>query len=152
MRSGGCDDDLIGLPRRRCRIAAPAAMQFALRGFVRADATASRIGDTDGAFPPLGPRACHGRTKPFSARGWNARFLDPDVLDGAAEQGRVVFTRDSDFLAEGIRRQRAGLPFATIGYAHQQYVSIGRCVDDLSMVAVASAPDEAIGQIDYLPL
>lgn len=81
-----------------------------------------------------------------------ARFLDPDVLDRVAELGRIVFTRDSDFLAEGVRRQRAGLPFATIVYAHQQHVSIGRCVEDLSMIALASTPDEATGQIVYLPL
>ena len=81
-----------------------------------------------------------------------ARFLDPELLDRAAERGRIVFTRDSDFLAEGVRRQRAGLPFATIVYAHQQDVSIGRCVDDLELLALTSTPDEAIGQIVYLPL
>ena len=58
-----------------------------------------------------------------------ARFLDPELLDRAAEHGRIVFTRDTDFLAEGVRRQRAGFSFATIVYAHQQDVSIGRCVD-----------------------
>ena len=80
-----------------------------------------------------------------------ARFLDPDLLDRAA-LGRIVFTRDSDFLAEGVRRHRSGIPFATIVYAHQQYVSIGRCVEDLEIVARASTPDEATGQIIYLPL
>lgn len=81
-----------------------------------------------------------------------ARLLDPALLDRAAELGRIVFTRDSDFLAESVRRQRAGLPFATIVYAHQQHVSIGHCVDDLSIIALASTPDEATGQIVYLPL
>lgn len=81
-----------------------------------------------------------------------AQLLDPALLDRVAEVGRVVFTRDSDFLAEGVRRQRAGLPFATIVYAHQQHVSIGRCVSDLEMIASASTPDEAIGQIIFLPL
>ena len=81
-----------------------------------------------------------------------ARFLEPDVLDRVAELGRIVFTRDSDFLAEGVRRQRAGLPFATIVYAHQQHVSIGRCVDDLAIIALAGTSDEAAGQIVYLPL
>ena len=44
------------------------------------------------------------------------------------------------------------LPFATIVYAHQQHVSIGRCVGDLEIIALASAPDEATGQIVHLPL
>lgn len=81
-----------------------------------------------------------------------ARFPDPDLLDRVAELGRIVFTRDSDFLAEGVRRQRAGLPFATIVYAHQQHVSIGRCVGDLEIIALASTPDEATGQIVFLAL
>ena len=80
------------------------------------------------------------------------RLLDPALLNRAAELGRIVFTRDSDFLAEGVHRQRAGLPFATIVYAHQQSVSIGRCVSDLEIIATASTPDEATGQIVYLPL
>ena len=82
----------------------------------------------------------------------NARLPDPALLDRAAELGRIVFTRDSDFLAEGVRRQRAGHPFATIVYAHQQYVSVGRCVSDLEMIASTSTPDEANGQIVHLPL
>lgn len=80
------------------------------------------------------------------------RLPDPALLDRAAELGRVVFTRDSDFLGECVRRQRARILFATIVYAHQQHVSIGQCVDDLSIVAVASTSDEATGQIVYLPL
>lgn len=59
-----------------------------------------------------------------------ARMLDPALLDRVTELGRIVFSRDTDFLAEGVRRQRAGLSFATVVYPHQQYVSIGRCVSD----------------------
>jgi predicted nuclease of predicted toxin-antitoxin system len=81
-----------------------------------------------------------------------ARLPDPALLDRVAELGRIVFTRDTDFLAEGVRRQRAGLPFATVIYAHQQYVSIGRCVSDLELIATASTSSEALGQIVYLPL
>lgn len=81
-----------------------------------------------------------------------ARWLDPALLDRAAVLGRIVFTRDSDFLAEAVRRQRAGLPFATIVYAHQQHVSIGRCVSDLELVARGSTAEEAMGQIIFLPL
>lgn len=68
-----------------------------------------------------------------------ARLLDPALLDRAAALGRLVFTSDSDFLAEGV-------------YAHQQDVSIGRCVSDPEMIALATNPEEATGQIIYLPL
>lgn len=81
-----------------------------------------------------------------------SRLPDPELLDRAAELQRIVFTRDSDFLAEGVRRQRAALPFATIVYAHQQQVSIGRCVENLELIARASTPEEATGQIVFLPL
>lgn len=81
-----------------------------------------------------------------------ARFPDPDRSIEPRALADCQFTRHSDFLAEGVRRQRAGLSFATIVYAHQQHVSIGRCVENLSLISLASTPDEATGQIVYLPL
>jgi predicted nuclease of predicted toxin-antitoxin system len=80
------------------------------------------------------------------------RLPDDALLDRATELGRIVFTRDSDFLAEGARRLRAGAAFSTIVYAHQQDVSVGRCVGDLEIIAQSSTADEARGQIIYLPL
>lgn len=81
-----------------------------------------------------------------------ARLDDPDLLDRASALGRIIFTRDRDFLAEAVRRQRGGLRFGTVVYAHQQYVSIGHCIDELELIASASAPDEALSQIIFLPL
>lgn len=81
-----------------------------------------------------------------------AQLTDPALLDRAQRLGRVVFTRDADFLIEAVRRQRAGLVFATVIYAHQLDVSIGQCVMDLETVARASSVEESMGQIVYLPL
>jgi predicted nuclease of predicted toxin-antitoxin system len=81
-----------------------------------------------------------------------ATLDDPGLLDRASELGRVVFTRDRDFLAEAVRRQRNDLPFATVVYAHQQQVSIGRCIEDLVLVATASDSEDAVRQIVFLPL
>lgn len=53
---------------------------------------------------------------------------DPALLDRALRLGRVLFTRDEDFLAEGARRQRERIPFAGIVYAHQMRATIGQCV------------------------
>ena len=80
------------------------------------------------------------------------RLSDPELLDRAAALGRLVFTRDRDFLAEAVRRQRAGLPFATVVYAHQLRVAIGQCVEELEIIAKTVAPDEIVGQIIFLPL
>ena len=81
-----------------------------------------------------------------------ARLSDPALLDRATVLGRMVFTRDADFLAEAVRRQRAGLAFVTVVYAHQLDVSIGQCVTDLEIIAGASTAEEGMGQIVYLPL
>jgi len=81
-----------------------------------------------------------------------SRSEDPELLDRAGALERIVFTRDSDFLAEAVRRQRTGLAFATVVYAHQQHVSIGQRVLDIELVARASRSEEASGQIVYLPL
>src|SRR5262245_3891077 len=64
-----------------------------------------------------------------------AEFPDPELLDRATALGRVLFTRDDDLLVEAAIRQRDGLPFAGVVYAHQLHVSIGQCVSDLEVIA-----------------
>ena len=56
---------------------------------------------------------------------------DARLLDRAGELGRVVFSRDDDFLKEGARRQRAEESFSGIIYGHQLRVTIGQCIEDL---------------------
>ena len=43
-----------------------------------------------------------------------ARLADKELPDRAEITGRLLFTMDSDFLAEAVWRQRAGLSFATV--------------------------------------
>jgi hypothetical protein len=73
-------------------------------------------------------------------------------LDRASELGRVLFTRDDDLLAEAARRQREGIPFHGIIDAHQLRVSIGRCVQDLEIIAKAGEPTELLNGVMFLPL
>jgi len=77
---------------------------------------------------------------------------DAGVLDRAGELGRVLFTRDDDLLAEATKRQREGIPFHGIVYAHQLRVSIGRCVEDLELIAKVGAPADLMDQVMFLPL
>ena len=77
---------------------------------------------------------------------------DAEVLDRAAELGRVVFTQDADFLREAVGRQRRGEFFAGVIYAHQQRVSTGQCVKDLELIAMATDADEYANRVEYLPL
>lgn len=77
---------------------------------------------------------------------------DPELLDRAAELGRLIVTRDADFLVEAARRQRAGESFVGVVYAHQLRVSIGRCVDDLELIAQACDLDDFADRVQHLPL
>ncbi len=76
---------------------------------------------------------------------------DVDLLNRASELGWVLFTRDDDLLAEATKRQRAGIPFCGIVYAHQLRVSIGRCVEDLELIAKAGEPGNLMNQVIFLP-
>jgi hypothetical protein len=80
------------------------------------------------------------------------RLPDPALLDRATALGYVLFTRDKDFLVEAARRQQAGEAFAGIVYAHQQRVSVGRCIDDLELVAKVYDPPDMLNRVEHLPL
>jgi hypothetical protein len=80
------------------------------------------------------------------------RFADADLLDRAAAPGHVLFTSDVDLLTEATQRQRTGRPFAGLVYAHQLHVTIGQCVRDLELIAIAGEPGQLGGCVEFLPL
>jgi hypothetical protein len=77
---------------------------------------------------------------------------DPELLDRAGELARVLFTRDDDFIVEAVRRQREGIDFHGVIYAHQLRVSIGTCVQDLEIIAKAGEPEDLMNEVKFLPL
>lgn len=77
---------------------------------------------------------------------------DPALLDRASQLGRVLFTMDRDLLMEASKRQRAGASFSGVVFAHQLAVSIGRCVEDLELLARATTSEELRGLVQHLPL
>ncbi|CAN5610203.1 DUF5615 family PIN-like protein [soil metagenome] len=77
---------------------------------------------------------------------------DPDLLDHAAELRRVLFTQDDDLLVEATRRQHSSLSFHGVIYAHQLRASIGRCVEDLELIATVGSDEDVINQVIFLPL
>lgn len=79
-------------------------------------------------------------------------WSDPDLLDRATELQRVLFTQDDDLLAEAAERQRKGIAFYGVIYAHQRRISIGGCVQDLELVAKTCDAVDVIGDVLYLPL
>ncbi len=81
-----------------------------------------------------------------------ARLPDDALLDRARALGRVLFSRDEDLLREAQARQTSGRSFAGIIYAHQLRVTIGRCVQDLEMMAKVCEPEDFRDRVEYLPL
>jgi len=77
---------------------------------------------------------------------------DEAVLDHAESLGRVVFTRDDDFLRIAAERQRDGCYFRGIIYAHQLRTSHRQCIDDLELIALAGSPEEFENRVYHLPL
>ena len=80
------------------------------------------------------------------------RLTDSALLDRAAALGRVLFSQDTDLLAEATARQRNGVPFSGVIYAHQSRLGIGQCVQELELLAKASEPSELADRVQYLPL
>jgi len=77
---------------------------------------------------------------------------DSLLLDRATELNRVVYSQDDDFLIEAQRRQKAGIPFAGVIYAHQLRVTIGTCIRDLELIAKTCDPEDMANHVEYLPL
>ena len=81
----------------------------------------------------------------------SSQLDDSELLDHASELERVLFTRDYNLLQEATKRQRAGVPFYGIIYAHQLKISIGDCIRDLELIAEAGVPEDLINQVQFLP-
>ena len=81
-----------------------------------------------------------------------SRLPDKAVLDRAGELGRILFTWDEHFLAEAAARLRRNIFFGGVVYAHQLKVTIGRCVQDLELIAKRAEPAELANQVLHLAL
>jgi Domain of unknown function (DUF5615) len=82
-----------------------------------------------------------------------SRELEDDaLLDRATELGYVVFTQDEDLLRESAQRQERGETFAGVIYAPQLKVTVGQCVRELEVLALAGEPEDFANRMEYLPL
>lgn len=81
----------------------------------------------------------------------NAHQLqDPELLDRATKLGRVLFTQDTDFLAEAKRRQQAGSYFLGILFGPQS-LGIGTSIHFLELVAKAGVAGDLENKVAYIP-
>jgi hypothetical protein len=69
-----------------------------------------------------------------------AELEDPPLLDRATELHCPLYMQDDDLLAEARRRQTEGIRFAGFIYSHQLRSPIGRCTEDLELLANSFEP------------
>jgi hypothetical protein len=84
--------------------------------------------------------------------GGTDQLPDPDLLNRSTALGYILFTHDKDFLVEAARRQHAGESFAGVVYAHPVKVPVGKCIDDLELIAKAYDPVDMVDRVEHLPL
>lgn len=77
---------------------------------------------------------------------------DPEILDRATDLSCVLFTQDDDFLPLTAKWQRTGISFSGVIYAHPLKVTIGRCIEDLTLIAKIAVPEDLQDHVVYLPL
>jgi hypothetical protein len=78
--------------------------------------------------------------------------VDPDVLEWAAGEGRVLLTHDRETIpAYAFERVDAGLPMPGVVVADDN-LAIGTAINDLLLFALCSDEGEWQGQVLYLPL
>jgi predicted nuclease of predicted toxin-antitoxin system len=80
-----------------------------------------------------------------------SQLSDPELLDRATTLQRLLFTQDSDLLAEANLRQTTGIPYFGVVYGHQQNVSIGQCVNALELIAKVGEEADVANRVIYLP-
>jgi uncharacterized protein DUF5615 len=77
---------------------------------------------------------------------------DEDVLEWAALEGRIVLTHDvGTMTAAAWARVRAGLPMPGLIEVSSDE-PVGKAIEDIQVVIVASRPGEHEGQVLFLPL
>jgi hypothetical protein len=83
--------------------------------------------------------------------GLDAR-IDPEILAYAATQGFIVLSHDVNTMtAAAYARVATGEPMAGLFLAHQPD-PVGPIIEDLVLIALASAAQDWANQVRYLPL
>ena len=77
---------------------------------------------------------------------------DKELLDRATLLGRVLFSQDIDLIREARRRQGNNEFFSGLIYAHPLKITIGRCIEELELLAKILEPEDFYNQIIFLPL
>lgn len=77
---------------------------------------------------------------------------DADVLEWAAQNGRVLLTHDvNTMLTQAYERLAADLPMTGV-FAARQSLPVGQVIEEIALLAEYSEQEEWDGQVRFLPL
>lgn len=78
---------------------------------------------------------------------------DPDVLEWAASEGRILLTHDRQTMAGfAIERVASDRPMPGVFVIRNRHDQIGQMVEDLELPILCSEQHEWIGRVEFLPL
>lgn len=80
-----------------------------------------------------------------------ATLNDAELLDRASELGMFLYTHDDDLLAEANERLISGSHFTGVVFSHLFRSPIGRCIDDLELIAKLIERDDLRNHIEFIP-
>jgi hypothetical protein len=81
-----------------------------------------------------------------------AGALDPEVLEWAAGENRIVLSHDKETLAGfAINRVDQGLPMPGV-FLFESVFPIGLAIDELEAIIGASEPEEYRDRVVFLPM
>lgn len=64
---------------------------------------------------------------------------------------RILYSQDDDLLAEAHFRLIENIEFSGVIYSHQLKSPIGRCVEDLEIIAKALDSEDIANRIEFIP-
>ena len=80
------------------------------------------------------------------------RLEDSELLDRCNELQRVLVSQDIDLLRIAGLRNKSGISFSGLIYAHQMSATIGQMARDLELIVGATSLEEWLNRVEYLPL
>ena len=63
----------------------------------------------------------------------------------------MLYTNDTDLLIEANRLDKSGEVFSGVVYSHFPNSPVGRCIDDLELIAKTLDADDLTNRIEYIP-
>ncbi len=78
-------------------------------------------------------------------------LTDSKLLDRATELGRILYSQDDDLLVEANSRLQEKIEFSGVIYSHQLSSPIGRCIEDLEIIAKSLESKDIANRIEFIP-